>query len=177
MIYKSEEMEVTAAVTAAMQMCAAARTAPKARGIDQIHTMVLTGEEKETLADRLEQMGKEQDTAFYVRDAGNLRKAQALVLIGVKEGKRGLGEGCGYCHFGSCAGCTKANGTCVFDSIDLGIAIGSAAALGEDLRVDTRVMYSIGKAAIAMDLFDGKAQIVMGMPVSVSGKSPFFDRK
>jgi uncharacterized ferredoxin-like protein len=177
MIYKSEEMEVKAAVTAAMQMCVAARTAPKARGIDQIHTLVVTGEEKQQLADKLEEMGREQDTAFYIRDAGNLRGAQAVVLIGVKEGKRGLGEGCGYCHFGSCEGCTKADGTCVFDSIDLGIAIGSAVALGEDLRVDTRVMYSIGKAAIAMNLFEGNAQIVMGIPVSVSGKSPFFDRK
>ena len=62
-------------------------------------------------------------------------------------------------------------------SIDLGIAIGSAVSVGADLRADTRVMYSIGKAAIAMDLFEGKAQVVMGIPVSISGKSPFFDRK
>ncbi|OLR58138.1 ferredoxin [Anaerostipes sp. 992a] len=177
MIYKSAEIEAKAAVEIGMHMCAAARTAPKARGIDYIETMVLSGEEKDQLAAKLKEMGEQQNIAFYVRDAGNLLQAQALVLIGVKEGKRGLGEGCGYCHFGSCEGCSKAGGTCVFDSMDLGIAIGSAVSVGADLRADTRVMYSIGKAAIAMDLFEGKAQVVMGIPVSISGKSPFFDRK
>ena len=91
MIYKSAEIEAKAAVEIGMHMCAAARTAPKARGIDYIETMVLSGEEKDQLAAKLKEMGEQQNIAFYVRDAGNLLKAQALVLIGVKEGKRGLG--------------------------------------------------------------------------------------
>lgn len=41
MLYNSETMENQALLHAAAQMCAAARTAPKARGIDRIHTLVL----------------------------------------------------------------------------------------------------------------------------------------
>ena len=42
MIYRSEQMEEQAVLQAAAQMCAAARTAPKAKGIDEICTVVLT---------------------------------------------------------------------------------------------------------------------------------------
>lgn len=33
-------------------MCAAARTAPKAHGKDTMHTLILTGDEKEQLAEK-----------------------------------------------------------------------------------------------------------------------------
>ena len=40
------------------------------------------------------------------------------------------------------------NTPCVFNTGDLNLAIGSAVSLAADLRVDNRVMFSIGKAAI-----------------------------
>ncbi|MEG2858478.1 MAG: DUF2148 domain-containing protein [Clostridia bacterium] len=177
MIYGSEEIELAAALEAARRVCAAARTAPKARGIDQIHTMILTGEDKNRLADTLRLMGEDGGPDFYLRDAGNLLCAQAVALIGVSEGQRGLNEMCGYCHFENCAACCAAGATCVYDAMDLGVAVGSAVSVAADARVDSRVMFSVGKAALALDLFAGKATMVMGIPLSVSGKSPFFDRK
>ena len=60
--------------------------------------------------------------------------------------------------------------------MDAGIAVGSAAAIAADSRVDSRVMFSVGRAAMALKLL-GDATLVLGIPVSVSGKSPFFDRK
>lgn len=177
MIYTQQEMELQAALHAAAQICAAARTAPKTRGIDKLHTLVLTGEEKDALSDELERLAQAQGIDFYARDALNLRAAQAVVLIGTAEGQRGLGEGCGYCHFGSCEGCARAGGACVFDAMDLGIALGSAAALAADQRVDTRVMYSIGKAALSLGLMEPSVTLIVAVPISVSGKSPFFDRK
>lgn len=45
-----------AVLSAARQMCAAARTAPKACGADSIVTAVLTDHELHALADRMEQM-------------------------------------------------------------------------------------------------------------------------
>ena len=45
-----------AVLSAARQMCAAARTAPKACGADSIVTAVLTDHELHTLADRMEQI-------------------------------------------------------------------------------------------------------------------------
>ena len=45
MKYTQQTMEEPAALEAAAAMCAAARTAPKAKGVDLLHTMVLTGED------------------------------------------------------------------------------------------------------------------------------------
>ena len=43
MIYKEKELEMEGVLQTARQMCTAARTAPKARGLDFIHTAVVTG--------------------------------------------------------------------------------------------------------------------------------------
>ena len=59
----------------------------------------------------------------------------------------------------------------------IGIAIGSAAAAAADARVDSRVMFSVGRAAKSLGLLGEKASLVLGLPLSISGKSPFFDRK
>jgi uncharacterized ferredoxin-like protein len=44
-----------------------------------------------------------------------------------------------------------------------------------DNRVDNRIMFTIGKAATSLGLL-GDYRLIMGIPLSVSGKSPFFDR-
>lgn len=54
MLYQSEYMEEQAILQTAARMCAAARTAPKAYGKDTLHTIVLTGEEKEKLAQKMD---------------------------------------------------------------------------------------------------------------------------
>ena len=59
MIYRSEQMEEQAVLQAAAQMCAAARTAPKAKGIDEICTVVLTGKEKRSLRKKWKKSEKE----------------------------------------------------------------------------------------------------------------------
>jgi uncharacterized ferredoxin-like protein len=37
-------------------------------------------------------------------------------------------------------------------------------------------MFSIGKAAVELGLFESEVKIAYGMPLSVKGKSPYFDR-
>ena len=83
MVYNSEDMEMRAVLEAAARVCAAARTAPKACGIDHIHTLTLTGADKDAVADEMERIGNDSGAAFFIRDAGNVRAAQALVLIGI----------------------------------------------------------------------------------------------
>lgn len=177
MIYNSNDMELRAVMDTAQAMCAAARTAPKARGFDQIVTAVLTGEDKDALAAEMERMGAEMGADFFIRDGGNLRAAQAIVLIGIRESKRGLGNICGYCHFADCAECARQGGVCVYDPVDVGIAVGSAVAAAADRRVDNRVLFSAGRAAISLGTLGEGVGQVFGIPLSVSGKSPFFDRK
>lgn len=177
MTYNSNEMELRAAMSAAERVCAAARTAPKARGIDHLVTLTLTDKDKDAVADRMEQLSEQFDAAFLKRDAGNVRAAQVLVLFGLRESVRGLGELCGYCHRKDCAECEATNSVCAYDPMDLGIALGSAAAAAADCRVDSRILFSAGRAAMEMGLLGEGVSMVCGLPLSISGKSPFFDRK
>lgn len=100
MLYESDYLEEQAALHTAEKMCAAARTAPKAHGKDTMHTLVLTGDEKEQLAKKMEEfgireMGDKMNT-WYGRDAANVRRAQAVVLIGAEQSYRGVPH-CDYC--------------------------------------------------------------------------------
>ena len=38
-------------------------------------------------------------------------------------------------------------------------------------------MYSIGRAALDLKIFGPDVHQALGIPLSVTGKSPFFDRK
>ncbi len=177
MIYNSEDMEMRAALEAAARVCAAARTAPKACGIDRTHTLTLTDADKDAVAAEMERFGREQGAGFFLRDADCVRAAKVLVLIGIEEGLRGLNELCGYCHFHDCKGCAEHGGMCVYDPMDVGIALGSAAATAADCRMDNRILFSAGRAAMNLGLMGENVKLVYGLPLAVRGKSPFFDRK
>lgn len=177
MIYNSEEMEMRAALEAAARVCAAARTAPKACGIDRIHTLTLTDADKDAVAREMERLGGEMGADFFLRDAGNVRAAKVLVLIGIVEAQRGLNGICGYCHHADCAACRANNGVCVYDPMDVGIALGSAAATAADCRMDSRILFSAGRAAQSLGLMGENVTLIYGLPLAVTGKSPFFDRK
>lgn len=177
MLYQSDFLENEAVLHTAEKMCAAARTAPKAHGKDTLHTMVLTGDEKEALAQKMEEvsireMGEKMST-WYGRDAANVRTAQAVVLIGVDNVKRHVPH-CGYCGFRNCTACETAGGSCAFAYIDLGIAVSSAVSTASSDKTDNRIMFSIGKAAAEMGYLENV--LWLGIPVSVSGKNIFFDR-
>ena len=174
----SQQAEEQAVLNLAYAVCAAARTAPKACGIDHMETAVLTGEDKTRLADEMRRQGEALGDRgqFFIRDAGNVDASGAVVLVGVKYQPRGLNERCTLCGFENCAACTAAGATCVLTSLDLGIALGSAVAMAADSRVDNRIMFTIGKAAATLGLL-GEYKLIMGIPLSVSGKSPFFDRR
>jgi uncharacterized ferredoxin-like protein len=176
MKYTSKEAEKKAILGVAFEMAAAARTAPKGRGVDNIEVAILDGEDKDALAAEMrdihEKLGGEGP---FGRDAGNVDASEAIVLIGVKSAPIGL-KGCGLCGFGDCAGAARAGANCAFNVTDLGIATGSAAAVAADHRIDNRIMFTAGKAAVSLSLFPEKVRIAYGIPLSASGKSVFFDR-
>ena len=177
MIYDSRTIEEQAVLHTAQRICAAARTAPKGKGLDNLETLVLTGADKDAVAEQMEALAGPLNYKFFLLDAQNVRAAQALVLLGLRESKRGLNDGCGYCHFENCAECAEKNGVCAFDAVDIGIAIGSAVAAAADDRVDSRVYFSVGRAALQMKIMGTGVSMIFGILISVSGKSPFFDRK
>ncbi len=157
-----------------------ARTAPKAKGEDEIVTGIV--EDKEALAAEMERVAEShQASAIFKRDAGNVRAADCVTLIGLKF-KKPPGVNCTACGF-DCTTILKQPKTagdysgpvCSIRAVDLGIAIGSAASKAKDLSVDSRVMYTVGVAAKRLGLME--ADVILALPLSVKGKNIFFDRK
>jgi len=175
MITKSQEIEERAVERVADLMCVAARTAPKGRGVDRLVTMVVNAREKDRLAEEMRRIAKESGATFFERDGNCVDQATAVVLLGQRVQPMGVAP-CGYCGYANCAECAKGTGMCAISTGDLGIALGSAVSTAAVHHVDNRIMFSIGKAAINIDLFDEEVKIAYGIPLSVSGKSPFHDR-
>ncbi len=175
MVYQCETLQTEAIIQTIQAMTLAARTAPKARGIDEILTMAVDGEEKEQLAREMQEIGEEKQITSFVRDAKNVRSAQAVLLIGVRNKTRGV-QNCGNCGYKDCTENQQNHGICALCIIDLGIALGSAVSIAADHRIDSRIMFTIGKAAISLGMMP-EACMIYGIPVSVSGKNPFFDRQ
>lgn len=173
MIYSSLSNEKNAAMRTAELMSAAARTAPKACGIDLVETMVLDGEDKDRLTAAMRETGALGDE-FFIRDAGNVDACHCIILIGAGVKPRGLN--CGLCGKGSCAEAVKEGIPCALSVNDLGIAVGSAAATAMDHRIDNRVLYTAGMTALKLKLFSDNVKICFGIGLSTSGKNVFFDR-
>ena len=173
MIINERESRHEQVLNVARQMMTAARTAPKGKGVDIIEVALVTDEDIKKLSEQLISLSKEKGMKFFLRDADNILSAECVLLIGTRELAQGLN--CGHCGFPTCA--ERSVGVpCVINSVDVGIAIGSACATAADHRVDTRVMFSAGLAAQRLDILKGCKQ-VFAIPVSASSKNPFFDRK
>ena len=173
MIINERESRHEQVLNVARQMMTAARTAPKGKGVDIIEVALVTDEDIKKLSEQLISLSEEKGMKFFLRDADNILSAECVLLIGTRELAQGLN--CGHCGFPTCAE-RSAGVPCAINSVDVGIAIGSACATAADHRVDTRVMFSAGLAAQRLDILKGCKQ-VFAIPVSASSKNPFFDRK
>ncbi len=177
----------TAISTVAGLMALAARTAPKAKGVDTILVHVSEGKELKALAKTMAGFGTRNNLSFFLRDAQNIAASDACVIIGA-EGGSVAGLDCGACGFSSCAELTgecktrKASMTpftgpnCAVRMADLGIAVGSAVKTAQIHNVDNRVMYTAGTAAMKLGLMGKRCTVAYGIPLSVSGKNIYFDR-
>ena len=173
MILNEREIRHEQVLHIGQEMMIAARTAPKAKGVDIIETALITDEDIRRLSDEMIAVQEENGFKFFLRDAENILSAECVLLIGTRELPHGLN--CGHCGFPTCAE-RLAGVPCAINSVDVGIAIGSACATAADHRVDTRVMFSAGLAAQRLNILEGCKQ-VFAIPVSASSKNPFFDRK
>jgi uncharacterized ferredoxin-like protein len=181
---ESQIAEKDAVLEVAKLMLVSARTAPKSGGIDDVLTLIVCGEKKDAIADKMKRMAEERNLEAFKRDAKSVRDSEAVILIGVK-GKKSFGLDCGACGYKTCEefqakkaemGKDFAGPTCLFKALDLGIALGSAAKMASMLNVDNRIMYRVGTAALKLGMLS-EGTVIMGIPVSAKGKSIFFDRK
>jgi len=177
--------ESEAVKTVADLMAIAARTAPKAVGIDSIGIEVVTGKEIAKLAKEMIKIGDAMGVDFFRINGEQVKNSDACVLIGV-AGRQALGANCGGCGYPTCTGMAKAIKTnkssatafagpnCVLKISDLGIAVGSAVKTASIHNVDNRIMFSAGVAALKLGMLKG-CSVAYGIPLKASGKNMYFD--
>ncbi len=176
MIAREQDFRNELVLDVAKRMSAAARTAPKAKGLDLLEIIILSDKEIKKISEKMLEIGKREDHQTFIRDGNNILQAQAIVIVGTKKQTLGL-RYCGLCGYKNCAANEKSDGICAFNPGDLGIALGSAVAVAAHHHIDNRLMYTIGMAALEMKLLGKDVKVAYGIPLSVSGKNPFFDRK
>lgn len=160
-------------------MALAARTAPKGLGQDFVGIQVVAGEDLRRLADEMIAYGNETKKINFDRDAENVRRSDAVLLISLTENKP-LGLDCGACGNSKCAELKDKEGSefigplCAWRLLDVGVALGSAVKTASLLNADNRIMYRVGVVARKMGLIKGA--IVVGVPISAYSKNIYFDR-
>ena len=184
---KDEKAELEGLLAVAKAMAVAARTAPKARGVDAIETLIAFDEDLDALAGAMEEHGaKSAMSEIFKRDAESVRKSQAALLVGLQDLRPKKVErplDCGGCGHGDCSGFLRvekregkdfSGPVCLFQAIDLGIALSSASSVAARSHVDNRMMFTMGGPAHKLGWM--KSQIIIGIPLSCSGKNIYFDR-
>jgi uncharacterized ferredoxin-like protein len=176
-IVREEEVREATVTEVARKMMTAARTAPKGKGTDNLVVALLDKEAIREVSDKLREMAKRDNLPeFFLRDAANILAADAMVVLGTKIKSMNLPL-CGMCGFKNCAEKNEhPQHPCVFNSGDLGIALGCAVGVAADNRIDNRIMYTVGQALLEMGTLGEEVRIIYGIPLSVSAKNPFFDR-
>jgi uncharacterized ferredoxin-like protein len=168
-------------------MAASARTAPKAGGKDFLEIAVITEEDElRKIAGAMKDYApKSTNEAYWLRDASNIENSEALLLIGLNKPVT-AGYDCGGCGHNSCEEFSKnrqmqekkmgySGPHCIMRMMDIGVALSSAAKTASMLNVDNRVQQRVGAAARELGYI--QAEVAMGIPVSITGKNIFFDRK
>ncbi len=160
-------------------MAIAARTAPKTAGNDFLVIEILDGEALRRLGEGMVAYGKRTRKPNFDRDGQNVLDSEAVVLIGLKDAEV-PDLNCGACGAETCIAPNTYEGefkgpNCALRHLDLGIALGSAVKTAAMLNVDNRIMYRVGVVARDLHLID--ADFTMGIPLSATGKSIYFDRK
>lgn len=179
MIRRNKSIDNQAIYRVAEMMCAAARTAPKGQGLDGLESIILTDDDISILADEMDLIAQEQQVASWKADADKIRQCHAVVLLGYRTKHMFLQRPhirCGYCGFANCA-IAKSNGaTCSISAADFGIAVGSAVSIAAQHFIDNKIYFDMGMTAKRMGLFENNVDIAYGIPLSVTGKNPFFIR-
>ena len=162
-------------------MAVAAKTAPKGFGGDYLDIQIIPKEKILRLVEEMRKCGEETGRPGFSVDANSIEKSSFVVLIGLNEAQP-AGLNCGACGFATCKEMEShavverhfRGPQCIVRLTDLGIAIGSAVSTAAFHHADNRVMLNIGVVARRLKMTN--AAYVLGIPLSCTTKSPYFDR-
>mgnify|MGYP001179671170 CR=1 FL=1 len=173
-IIDSKNSSPEAAIQIANLMIAAAKTAPKGKGIETLEYLIITETDLQVLSKKMNEISARDNISFLSRDATNILQSELVVIIGNSTEPKNV-PNCNNCGFG-CANKPETT-PCAVGTVDLGIAIGSAVDTAMLHKADNRIMYSAGIAVLELGWFTKKVKHAYGIPISLTEKSPFFDRK
>jgi uncharacterized ferredoxin-like protein len=162
-------------------MTISAVTAPKGGGKDFVQIKTIKGPALKKLSQAMLAFGERTKKKDFDRDSKSVMNSEAVLLIGLNKAQP-VGLNCGACGFPTCEDLLKHKAvdvefkgpTCAVRLLDMGIALGSAVKTASMFNVDNRIMYRIGAVAREIKMVDW--EYVMGIPLSVTGKSIYFDR-
>lgn len=165
-------------------MAAAATTAPKSKGFDDLTVERVSGKTLHRVAEEIRKMWQEDFSSstfwFLGPDADAVEECTSLFLLGIRAQRPPLALDCQACGFQTCADyeeaarLNKTRALCAFKILDLGLALSSAATVAANNFIDNRIMWSAGMAAKRLGLIKG--DLVMGIPLAARGSNPFVDR-
>jgi uncharacterized ferredoxin-like protein len=150
-------------------------SAPKAGGKDDVFIANISDKNQiQQILKKMVEISNRTEFSFYKRDALTCENIEHIVFVGAK--KYYYNYNCGFCGFDTCDACKQNGAYCALTITDCGIALGSLVKLASILGIDNRIMLSIGKAAIELGIIKDVFS-VYGVPLYVSPKNIFFDRK
>jgi len=138
-------------------------------GVGDLEAVSVSGRQKEELAKYMYQLAEELRDPSCKADAQEIRRAEAVLLLGLRDGGDVIGMNCGACGSRSCeemlqsrtVGLLFPGPTCVLRALDLGAAVGLVTGSRPVLSRDRRAMVRIGVAAKRMGLV--KSDVVLGI--------------
>jgi uncharacterized ferredoxin-like protein len=137
--------------------------------LGDLEVVIVSGRQKEGLAKYMYQLAEELRDPSCKADAREIRRAKAVILVGLRDGGDVIGMNCGACGFPSCedmlqsrvAGLLFPGPTCVIKALELGAAVGLLTWSRPVLSRDRKAMVRIGVAAKRLGLV--KSDVALGI--------------
>jgi len=145
--------------------------------LSDLEVTIVSGKQKEELAKYMYQLAEELRDPSCKADARDIRRAKAVILVGLRDGGVVFGMNCGACGFRSCeemlqnrvAGLLFPGPTCVIRALELGAAMGLLTWSRPVLSKDRKAMVRIGVAAKRLGLV--KSDVALGILLGEAGST------
>ncbi|MEM4576320.1 MAG: DUF2148 domain-containing protein [Candidatus Nezhaarchaeales archaeon] len=142
--------------------------AKSALSAKSIETKLVDGEQKEELAKYMNQLAEELRDPSYKAEIEDVRLADVVMLVGLKDGGEIAKMNCGACGFPTCEDMLKnrregllfPGPTCIIRALDLGATVDYITKLCISLGIKAKASLKVGVAAKRLGYF--KCDVIVG---------------
>lgn len=134
-----------------------------------IETKPMDDDQKKELTKYMDQLAEELRDPSYKAEVENVRLADAVILVGLRDGGEVANMNCGACGFPTCEDMLKnrregllfPGPTCIVRALDLGVAVNYVTKLCTSLDIRSIVSLRVGVAAKRLGYF--KCDVIVGV--------------